>query len=75
MIKDEDGAKSAHRSHLFTLRVWAEELGDDQIEWRGQVQHVLSGEMRYFRTWTTLVEYVVATLARLEGNEGPSKFD
>ena len=24
-------------SHLFTVRLWSEDLGDDQVEWRGQV--------------------------------------
>ena len=47
-----------HRTHLFTMRMWAEVLGDGQIEWRGKVQHVLSGEARYFRAWDTLITYL-----------------
>ncbi len=74
-MKNEDKARSAHRSHLFTVRLWVEELGDGQTEWRGQVQHVLSGEKRYFRDWATLVEVVAAMLARLEGNEASSESD
>lgn len=31
-------------SHLFTVRLWPEDLGDGQIRWHGQVKHVLSGE-------------------------------
>ena len=42
------------RSHLFVVRVWAERLGDSHTEFRGQVQHVLSGEIRHFRDWQTL---------------------
>ena len=38
---------TASHSHLFTLRVWAEEIGDNQQEWRGKLQHVPSGETRY----------------------------
>jgi hypothetical protein len=63
----------AHRSHLFTVRLWAEELGNGQTEWRGQVQHVLSGETRYFREWATLEAFVLAllsSLAELEGSTG-----
>jgi hypothetical protein len=45
-------------SHLFTLRVWLEDLGGGQSEWRGKVQHVLSGEARYFRDWDTLITYL-----------------
>ena len=26
------------RSHLFTVRVWEEQIGADQTEWRGKVQ-------------------------------------
>ena len=46
------------RTHLFTLRLWAEALGDGQIEWRGKVQHVLSGQTRYFRDWEALIAYL-----------------
>jgi len=46
------------RTHLITLRMWAEELGDGQIEWRGKVQHVLSGQTRYFRDWEALIAYL-----------------
>ena len=45
-------------SHLFTVRVWREELSADRIEWRGKVQHVLSGETRYFRDWQTLLDFI-----------------
>ena len=41
-------------SHLFTVRVWCEDLGDRQIRWRGQVKHVLSGETRWVREWDEL---------------------
>ncbi len=50
--------QTQQRTHLFTLRIWAEALGDGQIEWRGKVQHVLSGEARYFRDWSTLITYL-----------------
>jgi hypothetical protein len=45
-------------SHLFTVRVWREELGAGCVEWRGKVQHALSGEARYFREWTELIAFV-----------------
>ena len=43
------------RSELFTVRLWREELGDNQAEWRGKVQHVQKGEAYYFREWSMLV--------------------
>jgi hypothetical protein len=45
-------------SHFFTVRVWREELGAGRIEWRGKVQHALSGEARYFREWTDLIAFM-----------------
>ena len=41
-------------SHLFTVRLWPNDLGEGQVEWRGKVQHVLSGEAHYFREWQEL---------------------
>ncbi len=49
-------------SHLFTVRLWAEEVSAGQIEWRGKVQHVLSGDVRYVRDWSTLVTLLVAMI-------------
>jgi hypothetical protein len=43
------------RSHLFTVRLWREEVGSGQSEWRGKVQQVSTGEAHYFREWETLV--------------------
>jgi hypothetical protein len=54
------------RSHLFTVRVWLEELGDGQVEWRGQVQHVMSGQTRYFRDWSTLLAFLQGMLPGVE---------
>jgi hypothetical protein len=45
-------------SHLFTVRMWPEELGPGRVEWRGRAQHVLSGEARYFREWEDLIAFV-----------------
>ena len=51
-------------SHLFTVRLWSEDLGGDQVEWRGQVTHVLSGEAHYFREWQELEVRLQAMVAR-----------
>jgi hypothetical protein len=55
-------------SQLFTVRLWPEELGNGQVEWRGSVQHVTSGQRRYFREWPALVAAIQAMLAGCEGN-------
>ena len=55
-----------HSSHLFMLRLWREELGDDEIEWRGKVQHVTNSEVRYFRDWPTLIAFLLQVLSDSE---------
>ncbi|MDT8305698.1 MAG: hypothetical protein RRC07_07155 [Anaerolineae bacterium] len=47
---------SASASHLFTLRLWVEELGDGRAEWRGQLTYLPSGETHYLRRWDQLQE-------------------
>ena len=53
-------------SHLFTVRLWSEDLGGDQVEWRGQVTHVLSGEAHYFREWQDLEAHLLAMVRQQE---------
>ena len=65
--------QGCHRSHLFTLRIWAEALGDGRTEWRGKVQHVHSGEVRYFRDWSTLVTFLLEMLPELDGEESSTR--
>ena len=61
------------RSHLFTVRVWAEELGAGQTEWRGRVQHVTSGEVHYFRDWITLIALLTAMLPEVDTKQAVIK--
>lgn len=42
-------------AQLFMLRIWPEDLGEGRVEWRGKVQHVANGEVRYFRNWPALI--------------------
>jgi len=51
------------RSHLFTVRLWLEPLGDGQSEWRGKVQHVPSGAARYVRDWSALKAFLEKVLS------------
>ena len=53
--------REAH-SDLFTLRVWPEEVDDGQIEWRGKVQHVTSGDVFYFREWEAMLAFLLGIL-------------
>lgn len=63
---------SAH-SYLFTVRLWWEDLGDGQTEWRGVVRLVTSGEEHFFRDWETLgkmVEGMVGEYKVLDSKTG-----
>ena len=55
-------------SHLFMLRLWREELGGGEMEWRGKVQHVASSEVRYFRDWPALIAFLLQVLPGSEPN-------
>ena len=58
-----DRPSQSPRSHLFTVRVWKEEVSNGQIEWRGKVQLLNSGDVRYFRDWAALVPLLLTMLS------------
>jgi len=66
-----DKAQLPTRTHLFTVRLWLEELGEGQREWRGEVHYVVSGEVRYFRDWPTLIALLQAMLPKKGGTGVP----
>ncbi len=68
-----DTAHPPSRTHLCTVRVWREDLGEGRMEWRGEVQEVVSGEMRYFRDWHTLLALVQAMLPKQGGAGLPER--
>jgi hypothetical protein len=62
-MRDQRSAYS--HSHLFTLRLWTEDMGSAGAEMRGEVRHVLGGGVRYFQEWATLVDYLAETMHEL----------
>ncbi len=54
------------RTEIFTLHLWQENLGEGRTEWRGSIQHALSGEVRYFRDWQMLGDCLAAMLPDVE---------
>jgi len=50
-------------SHLFTIRVWEEEIGSNQNEWRGKIHLFTTGDVRYFREWTALTPLLITMLS------------
>jgi hypothetical protein len=55
-------AKELSHTQLFTVRLWREDLGAGQTEWRGEVHDVLSGERRYFRDGPALLASLQALI-------------
>ncbi len=55
---------------LYLLRLWLEGERDGQPQWRGVLQHVVSGERHDFRDWETLIALLRATLAGNEADRG-----
>lgn len=53
---------SAVDSQLFVLRIWAEEMGDGRFEIRGQIKHIQSGEVKYYREWSSLQKFLMRRL-------------
>ncbi len=66
-----DEGRLSHRSELFTVRLWPEDLGENRIEWRGRVQHALGGQTGYFREWSGLVTFIAQVLAPGEVKSNP----
>ncbi len=50
------------RSHVFTLRLWLEELGGSQREWRGWIQNIKPGQAIYFRDWQSMIRFLQENL-------------
>jgi hypothetical protein len=64
-------SRQPHPSHLFTVRLWLEEAGGGQFEWRGKAQHVLNGEAIYFREWSSLSKFLLGCLTKPGGAQTP----
>lgn len=60
---------------LFTLRLWQEDPGAGQAEWRGKVQALPEGEAYYFCGWPGLIGHLEAMLKtdRRESANSPTQ--
>lgn len=52
------------------MHIWLENLGESKTEYRGKVQHVLSGEVRYFHDWSMLENHLLDILNDSKLNRG-----
>jgi hypothetical protein len=62
-------AQESGHSQLFVIRLWKEVGQASAIEYRGRVQHALRGEMRHFRDWATLIEFLVTQMEQEEESD------
>jgi hypothetical protein len=58
LLNTDKESQPGQSSHLFTLRFWLEDLGNNQFDWRGRIQHVNSGEVIYFRNCEMLEAFI-----------------
>ncbi len=68
----EETSERCRRTRSFVIRLWCEDLGQGRREWRGMVQDVSSGEVRFFRDWQKLVDWIQERLPGERG-EGQSR--
>jgi hypothetical protein len=52
-------------NHSYIVRIWLEprEIEGANIEWKGSVQHVTSGERKYFTTFAQLNAFIAKCAA------------
>ncbi len=70
MSSEKTSAESVHPPSdniLFTLRLWNVTTRGGQSEWRGRLQLVRTGQVRYFRDWDTLIAYLSEMLFYIHG--------
>jgi hypothetical protein len=61
---------SDKRTQLFTVRLWREPMKEGRMEIRGKAQHVLTGEVYYFREWAALGAFMTTQMETGEDDPG-----
>jgi hypothetical protein len=56
----------------FIVRMWSESTVDNNGDWRGQVEHVQTGEKRYFREMDRVLEFIAGHLGGEEEEQTPT---
>ena len=62
-------------THVFILRLWLEprEIEGAEPEWRGVIEHVVSGERRYFRNLEGMLSFIKKHFELLDKTENQNK--
>lgn len=60
--------------HLFIVRTWREpNTVVASAEWRGMVEHVPTGQRRYFTRLEDLDHFILQQMAQTEAEDTPTK--
>lgn len=77
MTSEENGKPQLHlsrpRTYFFGIRLWLAETASDEMEWRGQLLCVTTGETRYFRDWQKLITHLRELLQQVSVSPVPEK--
>jgi hypothetical protein len=78
-MESDDGAagecrEAGPRSHLFTVRLWMEEVAHGS-EYRGSVRDVVSGAFRNFRDWPELAAFMIERVEEDEVGQRATRTD
>ena len=60
---------ATHPTATFIVRMWAEPVNEDQCEWRGQVEHLQTGEKRYFQQLDKMMDFVSSHIGKATSPE------
>jgi hypothetical protein len=66
----KDHFEPASPTCLLLLRLWREELGNGQHEWRASVRDVINGEAGYVRTWAELERFLDSIASKQNVSKG-----
>lgn len=61
----------SRRVATFIVRLWVEPSAAGADEWRGEIEHVQTGEKRYFRDVSQLPAFIAAFVAAQSGKSLP----
>jgi hypothetical protein len=50
------------KKNIFVLYLWREQLDRKQVEWRGRIVRIPTGEVRFFRDSATLYQALLMML-------------
>ena len=68
MSRSESGRITA----TFIVRLWTEHGQGQAPRWRGQVEHVQSGEQLYFRAPAQMLAFIIGRRKKIEEQQRPA---